>query len=223
MSDGSAVLPAAFEVPSGESFFSILFFPLAPVGREETSSNIPFINLTLVERVTFSWKSLWWSSITSCSPLRKLEQSYVHAVPVWRACCAFPRRVPPRALPACQAVLAFSGTGKLRQLLAARLGIRRRSVGACPSSMPGPSQPQPNVPVWVQSTPALLGVAGTQRWAFSSWRLLALRQGGSRQGNSEWFLVSATVVCGIMGLSWVYPRRNAILDWVTCYQIDGCW
>lgn len=45
--------------------------------------------------------------------------------------------------------------------------------------------------------------------------MLALRQGGSHQGKTGMILVFDTILCGVMGLSWIYPWRNAILDWVT--------
>lgn len=45
--------------------------------------------------------------------------------------------------------------------------------------------------------------------------MLALRQGGSHQGKTGMILVFDTILCGVMGLSWIYPGRNAILDWVT--------
>lgn len=115
-----------------------------------------------------------------------------------------------------------------------REGPTRRSKAGCQASeCQGSSQPHawtswPSLaPQWEPNAPALLlHAAGARRWVPSGWRLLALRQGGSQQGKTRMVLVSDTIICGIMGLSWTYPRRNAILDWVTCVvrlTADGKW
>lgn len=102
------------------------------------------------------------------------------------------------------------------QLVAARLGVR--APECLGSSQPHAWTPQLGLAhQWVQNTPALpLDAAGARRRVLSGQRLLALGQGGSQQGKTGMNLISYTILWGIMGLSWIYPRRNAILDWVTC-------